>query len=895
MPEPVEELYVKIGSDISDLLKDTKKGVNEAEKELKKFGDTAEKQNTKAAKTLQKLSNGFTAIAGIVATATAVVVGFFAKIGASAVKANSEFEVFTTQFETLLGSAGAAQKRLKELAQFGIETPFELAEVVEASRVLQVFGGDILATGDNLRMIGDIAAGVNQPFKDVATWVGRMYDAMQSGRPFGEASARLQEMGALSGKARAELEKMQKQGASGAELWARFNELVGARFAGNMERLSGTLQGITSNLIDFRDNLTRIGGAKLFDKVKEDAQGLLDTLSDKEFSQATENLAIALGNVITAIEQITTGDLLKAFKDVDPQSLQQLADSLDAAAMAISDIGGLEPNLNGLIDELTILIDSLTVVLNVINQLSDALPNISDGLKDFITPLGPLTGLAKDLANTPIADWFRDTADATVGTGDALDTAMNALDSSVDSLKDSLSGATTANDTFTDSLEKTLMVSDEVAKAIDSYGSDLLDLQDDITQQSIDLEEDHTKALNDINDEYTQDVIDAESDRIKAIAKAEGDRMKAITELEKDIAKQKKEIVENTRQELADLEEETNKTLADEQKNFNKEELRETENHLDSLRQLRQQYLNSVEDAVKTRDARALVDARRNYNEQKNEQESAFETEQRRRREDQDQRLAEIRQAESQRAEEIMRAQEEELARLSEHEAEKRAEIQASYEEQKAQAEERYQEEVATAQERRDEAIAKEQENYEKEKAQLEEQINERLEQIAKGLADQDEITDEEAKNILETFAKYFGADGEIDKLMADFANRRRAKIEIQVAYQTEGTEVSYNPTNSSTDNPFSTNVPSFATGGQLFASSPTLVQFGEVPEIATFTPLSKLNSGGNQPQRVEVDLKMSGSAPPGIRSGDREQIAGVLLNALMEAGFDRASGGRGQ
>lgn len=920
MPEPIEELYVVIGSDISKLLKETKEGIAKVEKELAKMGKNAEKESDKVNKKFEKMGNIVSGIAAGLATAAVAIVGFFTKIGASAVKANSEFEVFTTQFETLLGSAEAAQKRLKELTQFGIETPFELNEIVEASRVLQVFGGDILATGDNLRMIGDIAAGVNQPFKDVATWVGRMYDAMQSGRPFGEASARLQEMGALSGKARAELEKMQKQGASGAELWAKFNELVGSRFAGNMERLSGTLQGITSNLVDFKDNLQRIGGAKLFDQIKEDAKDFLDTISEKELNGAIEGMAKALGSLIASLEKVTISDFVKSFQNIDPQTLNMLSESLNDAAMAIEDIGGLEANLNGIIEELSILLDTFTIVLNIINKISVALPNLSSGLKDFVTPFGMITGLAEDLEKTEISDWFREQADASETSTQAIKKEMDARKAGLQALyahQKAEADATKTNDDFNDSIEETISVSEAAAKAIDSYGSELLDLQEDTAQKSVELEQEHAQALTDIQDEYTDSLADAEKERTKAMADAEADRGRAIVEagkqraediadLEKDIAKQREDVVEGTRKDLAKLQKDTDRTLKEEQDNFNKDELRETEDHLTSLRQLRQQYLDSIDDAVKSRDARALVDAKKRYNEEKAQQEDAFKTNQGRAREDQDQRLQQIRDEESRRAEEIMKAQEEELQNLVEAEAEKRAEIEKSYSEQLQKADEAYaeaavkaqaayQKEATEAQIRREEAKAKEEENYQEEKAQIDEQIAERLEQIAKGLADQDDITDEEAKNILETFAKYFGADGEIEKLMADFANRRRAKLEIQVAYQAEGTTVNYNPGGGSGPNynPYSANVPSFAGGGSMFANRPTLVQFGEVPEMATFTPLSKV--GGRGPQRVEVDLKMSGSAPPGIRSSDRDAIASVLLNALQEAGFDRASGGRGQ
>ena len=103
---------------------------------------------------------------------------------------------------------------LDRLYKFGATTPFEFPEVEKAARIMQTFGLDVTTTGKNLELVGNIAAGVGQPFDEVATWVSRMYDAIQSGRPFGEASARLQEMGALSGTARNRIEEMGRSRAS---------------------------------------------------------------------------------------------------------------------------------------------------------------------------------------------------------------------------------------------------------------------------------------------------------------------------------------------------------------------------------------------------------------------------------------------------------------------------------------------------------------------------------------------------------------------------------------------------------------------------------------------------------------------------------------------------------
>jgi hypothetical protein len=79
--------------------------------------------------------------------------------------------------------------------------------------------------------------------------------------------------------------------------------------------------------------------------------------------------------------------------------------------------------------------------------------------------------------------------------------------------------------------------------------------------------------------------------------------------------------------------------------------------------------------------------------------------------------------------------------------------------------------------------------------------------------------------------------------------------------------------------------VSEFAEGGTLIADKPTLALFGEAgPEVVQFTPMSQLSSpDGGDPQRMIIE--MTGSAPPGIGTSERDQIAAVLLSALEETG----------
>lgn len=180
-------------------------------------------------------------------------VGAAIGIGALALSKAGEMEKFQTQLSVLLGGMDKAQTRMAELTTFAQTTPFELPEVVNASKVLQVFTGDALSTGKGLQLVGDVAAGTGSNFGETAMWFGRLYDAMKSGKPFGEATMRLQEMGAMSGASRAKIESLAGKVKDGSmtmdEAWKMAGGEFG-RFSGMMDKQSGTLEGKMSNLSD---------------------------------------------------------------------------------------------------------------------------------------------------------------------------------------------------------------------------------------------------------------------------------------------------------------------------------------------------------------------------------------------------------------------------------------------------------------------------------------------------------------------------------------------------------------------------------------------------------------------------------------------------------------------
>jgi hypothetical protein len=287
--DPVETVFVAIEGDISGLLSSLQEGIDEVKDKLDDMGDEGEKSIKKTTKSAGIAGAAFGLAAGaanklleVVLNLAVAIPQFFADLGKQAIQANAQFETFATQFETLLGSGGAAKQRLDELAKFGVETPFELPEVVQANIQLQTFGGNVLATSENLRLLGDAAAANNAPFSETAVWFGRLFSQLQGGKPFGEAASRLQELAILAPDVRTEMEAMQKQGKSGAEIWAFFSEKVGDKFGGAMEKLAKTFQGVTSNLADFKGELIRKGGEEFFDEVRQSAVELFEFLDSNQ-------------------------------------------------------------------------------------------------------------------------------------------------------------------------------------------------------------------------------------------------------------------------------------------------------------------------------------------------------------------------------------------------------------------------------------------------------------------------------------------------------------------------------------------------------------------------------------------------------------------------------------
>ena len=262
---------------------------------------------------------GLLPILAAVAAAVLVVVAAFKALGfafrsiKAGIRIAADLESATTGLEVLLGTTSGAQARINELAEFSAKTPFQLPDIIEANRKMQIFTKGALATSEGLTLIGDAAAGVQKPLNEVSEWVGRLYAGLKGGTPIGEATAELMRMGIIAPDTKNQLEALSKSanenGKAFDQLWALAVRDM-EQFSESMDRQSQTWNGLVSTLKDNWNLLRADIGAPIKDALKP---VLIDLIN---FIQGAREEAKALGVFLAGVfrtirEAVAGGELLK--------------------------------------------------------------------------------------------------------------------------------------------------------------------------------------------------------------------------------------------------------------------------------------------------------------------------------------------------------------------------------------------------------------------------------------------------------------------------------------------------------------------------------------------------------------------------------------------------------
>lgn len=291
-------------------------------------------------------------------------------ISNSIIGVNSMLETTNKRFTTLMGDASKAADHVKMLFDLGAQTPYTTEELIQMSTAFQSAGGEILNTKENMILFGDAAAAVQAPLDKVGMWVGRLYQAVQNGRPFGDAAMNLGELNVLSGQARMRMEDMQKAGKSSAEIWAVFTEEM-AKSKGAMASMATTWTGLTSTL---EDNLSMFGAkafAPVFEGAKKLVSGLITLVTSPEGVAMQEWLTDKIGAAVTWATDTAFPALVDAFNAVYP-AIQQLWSGFQTA------YGIIEP----------IVSEALSWGTNIGSQLAQGIYDSAEYVVDAMSYIG---------------------------------------------------------------------------------------------------------------------------------------------------------------------------------------------------------------------------------------------------------------------------------------------------------------------------------------------------------------------------------------------------------------------------------------------------------------------------------------------------------------------------
>lgn len=180
----------------------------------------------------------------------------------SSVALAAEAEQASVAFRVLLGDAEKAQDMIADLQAFAASTPFQLTELQSAARLLVAFGFSASEAMAQLKVLGNIAAGTNQPIGELAELLGkaRVQSTIYS-EDLNQLTGRgINVLDGLAKKLGTTTDQVKKFASEGKisfqDLNAVITELGQNKFGGLMVEQSKTIAGQWSSI---KDDVAQIG------------------------------------------------------------------------------------------------------------------------------------------------------------------------------------------------------------------------------------------------------------------------------------------------------------------------------------------------------------------------------------------------------------------------------------------------------------------------------------------------------------------------------------------------------------------------------------------------------------------------------------------------------------
>lgn len=249
--------------------------------------------------------------------AVAYGVGSFLKSSAQLTMQNEQNAV---SFEVLLGSAGRADKMLRNIADFSAKTPFRKLEVTEASQALLGYGVNAERVLPVLNQLGDVSRGNSEVFKRVVENYGKAVSAQRMRtediNQFAEAGIPMwAELEKITGKSGQALRKyVETNGISVDMMNQAFASMTGegGKFHNMMQKQSLTTTGKISTLADNFDELKLAAGNRMkptIDGVVNALSGMVDRATRWMTIPVTEQLGQQQAKMNMLVRSITDYNL----------------------------------------------------------------------------------------------------------------------------------------------------------------------------------------------------------------------------------------------------------------------------------------------------------------------------------------------------------------------------------------------------------------------------------------------------------------------------------------------------------------------------------------------------------------------------------------------------------
>ena len=384
--------------------------------------------------------------------------------------------------------------------------------------------------------------------------------------------------------------------------------------------------------------------------------------------------------------------------------------------------------------------------------------------------------------------------------------------------------------------------------------------------------------MRDLDIDLQRDLEKIERDYLYKRIEAWEDFHDKILEIQTNMADKLRDEMEDYAQAVARINDEANQRRAEAEMRYRNNEITAERRFQERLRQLRENFLLSLEDAVRERDARQVIQLTRQYKlqrEQMKREEKLRKDEARREYE------LQLKFLEMERQQKLRYAQ-------IEHE-ERMREIQRNADKQKDEAVKAREDElkdIASAETR-----AKEERmiRYGEQLEDLKRHMQDRLEVLAAKLQEEHDITMGYAKAIYDGLYKYYGPGGAMEALYNYFFQMLTNMAGAGVPPAVAGPRGSVPPA-----------PPSNAEGGTYIANRPTTATFGDAGlEMAEFTPLTRAGTnvgrmrGGSLPAGVsipgksggefKIDLSLSPDLEYRIRQKALDDAANVIFHVQRE------------